>query len=167
VTANYPLWSPPARIAGTPTIVQQVQTLSTLVTVKYVLEKVIILEDAKWYGENRVLMVAHGIAKAGVNLGDIKASDIQVSGKKITIRIPPAKVTDCYLDERQTKVVERTTGVLRTFDKDMEQNARQQAVEEINLAARDSGIIKDANDRARTQLINLFRQMGYEEVEFK
>jgi hypothetical protein len=57
--------------------------------------------------------------------------------------------------------------VLRTFDKDMEQNARQQAVEEINLAARDSGIIKDANDRARTQLLNLFRQMGYEEVEFK
>ena len=37
-------------------------------TVKYVLEKVVVLEDAKWYGENRVILVAHGIVKAGVDL---------------------------------------------------------------------------------------------------
>jgi len=33
-----------------------------------VLEKVVILEDAKWYGENRVLLLAHGIVKAGMDL---------------------------------------------------------------------------------------------------
>jgi hypothetical protein len=167
VVPRFSLLSAPPRIASTPTLVQQVQTLSQLVTVQYVLEKVVILEDAKWFGENRVLMVAHGIVKAGVNLGDIKSADIQASGKKVTIKMPPARVIDCYLDDRQTKVIERTTGLLRTFDKDMEQNARQQAVQEINLAARDSGIIKDANDRARIQMINLFRQMGFEDVEFK
>jgi hypothetical protein len=158
---------PPARIANTPTLLQQVQTLSQLVTVKYVLEKVIILEDVKWFGESRVLMIAHGIVTAGVDMGEIRSQDIQTTKTKITIKLPPARIFDSYLDDKQTKVVERTTGVLRTFDKDLEQNARQQAVEDINRAARTSGILKDANERARSQLTQLFRQMGYEDVEFK
>jgi len=55
------------RFENTTTVVQQVQTLSDLVTVKYVMEKVVVLEDAKWYGENRVLLLAHGIVKAGIH----------------------------------------------------------------------------------------------------
>jgi len=58
---------------NTATVVEQVQTLSDLVTVKYVLEKVVILEDVKWYGENRVLLLAHGIVKAGIDLKRINA----------------------------------------------------------------------------------------------
>jgi hypothetical protein len=49
------------REENTATVIEQVQTLSDLVTVKYVLEKVVILEDVKWYGENRVLLLTHGI----------------------------------------------------------------------------------------------------------
>src|SRR5437773_10676286 len=67
-----PGMSGPPRIQNTSTILKQVQTLSDLVTVKYVLEKVVILEDIKWYGENRVLLIAHGIVKAGVDLQEIK-----------------------------------------------------------------------------------------------
>jgi hypothetical protein len=158
---------PPPRISNTPTLVQQVQTLSQLVTVKYVLEKVIILEDVKWFGESRVLMIAHGIVKAGVDLGELRPQDIEATKKKVTIKMPPARITDAYLDDKQTKVVERTTGALRAFDKDLEQNARQQAVDDINRAARNSGILKDADERARAQLTHLFRQMGYDEVEFR
>ena len=53
------------RIANTQAIVTQIQALSQLVTVKYVFEKVVRLDDVKWFGQNRLLMVAHGIAKAG------------------------------------------------------------------------------------------------------
>ncbi|MDB6016612.1 MAG: hypothetical protein JWR19_1101 [Pedosphaera sp.] len=157
------------QIAKTPDLVQEVQTLSQLVTVKYVLEKVIIFEDPKWYpfGESRVLMVAHGIVKAGVDLSEIRPQDMQVSPKKIVIKMPPARITDTYLDDKHTEVIERTTGLLRTFDKDLEQNARKQAVDDINRAARNGGILKDADERARSQLIHLFQQMGYTEVEFR
>jgi hypothetical protein len=171
---------PATRISGTPVILQQVQTLSQLVTVKYVMEKVVILDDIQPYkeffipgaGENRVLMVAHGIVKAGIDMGEIKDGDIQVSEtpgskKKIVVKLPPARVTDKYLDDKLTKVVEVKTGFLRSFDKDLEQNARQQAVADIDRAAREEGILKDAEERARTQLTNLFHQMGFEEVEFR
>src|SRR5262245_3139082 len=147
------------------TVLRQVQTLSQLVTVKYVMEKVVVMEDVKWFGDNRVLLVANGVVKAGVNFDQLKPEDLQVSEKKISIRLPVPQITDAYLDERQTRVIERTTGLLRTFDKDLEQNARQIAVDDIRRAARTARIIKDADDRAQAQIKNLFGQMGLE-VEF-
>jgi len=163
--------NPPPRISNTATLLKQVQTLSQLVTVKYVVEKVIIVEDAKWYelqfGESRLLMVAHGVVKAGVDLSELRPGDLELSRNKIIFKMPQARITDHYLDDRLTQVIERKTGLLRSFDKDLEQNARAQAVEEIDRAARNNGILKDADERARAQLTNLFRQLGFEEVEFR
>jgi hypothetical protein len=155
----------PPKIQSTATIIQQVQTLSELVTVKYVLEKVVILDDIKWYGENRVLLVAHGIVKAGVDLQEIKPEDVRVEDKKIVLKMPRARITDVYLDDQKTRVVDRSTGLLRAFDKDLEQNARRQAIENLRTAARSNRIYEDAEERARLQLANLFHLLGYE-VEF-
>ena len=158
------------QMVNTPVVIQQVRGLSELVTVQYVIEKVVILEDIKYIavlGESRVLMVAHGIVKAGINLENLKPEQVKISGTCIELTLPPARITDAYLDEHQTRVVERTTGLLRVFDKDLEQTARQQAVDDIRRAARTAGIQKEADKRARLQLEVLFRQMGFTEVEFK
>lgn len=164
---------PPPKIASTPDILQQVQGLSQLVTVKYVMEKVVDLSDTQWYkdafgglGDSRVLLIAHGVVKAGVDLDELKRGDIEKNGTNLVIKLPPARVTDTYIDDKHTKVLERSTGLLRTFDKDMEQNARQQAVLDINRAAREAGIEKDASDRAKEQLKRLFQGLGYD-VQFR
>ena len=154
------------RTYNTATVLKQVQTLSQLVTVKYVMEKVVVLEDVKWFGENRVLLVAHGIVKAGVDFSDLQPQDLQVSATRIAIRLPRAQITDTYLDDNQTRVIERSTGLLRLFDKDLEQTARQNAVADIRRAARTAGILKDADERAQAQLKSLFLQMGFQQVEF-
>ena len=109
-----------------------------------------------------MLLVAHGIVKAGVDFDKVKLEDVQLAGKKVTIALPSAQITDCYLDDGQTQVVERTTGVLRSFDKDLEQTARKIAVDDIRRAARTAGILKDADERARAQLEKMFQQMGLE-----
>ncbi len=152
-------------VYNTATVLRQVQTLSQLVTVKYVLEKVVVMEDVKWFGESRVLLVANGVVKAGVDFSRLKPEDVRVTDKTIALRLPAAQITDAYLDDRQTRVVERTTGLLRTFDKDLEQTARQMAVDDIRRGAKSAGILKDADDRARAQVQNLFEQMGLT-VEF-
>ncbi len=163
-----------ARVYNTPVLLQQVQTLSELVTVKYVLEKVEVWEDppqgllAQFFaGDNRILLLAHGVVKAGVDFSQLKPEDMRITGKKISIRLPPARVTDAYLDDRETKVIERTTGFLRAFDKDLEQNIRRIAVDDIRSSAARGGILNDANERARTQLTRFFNQMGFDEVEFR
>lgn len=151
---------------STTTVVKQVQTLSELVTVKYVMEKVVVLQDTKWYGENRVLLLAHGVVKAGIDLKDISPGDVMISGKKINIHLPPPQITDAYLDDKLTQVIDHTTGLLRTYDKDLEQIARQNAVDDIQRAARNSGILKDADERAKLELALFLHQAGFEQVEF-
>src|SRR6185369_11870927 len=63
------------RTISTPTVLKQIQTLSELVTIKYVMEKIQVLEDVKVFpgiGENRVSILAHGIVKAGVDFKEMK-----------------------------------------------------------------------------------------------
>ncbi len=157
----------PPSIAVTPELLRRVQGLNQLVTVRYVIEKVVLLEDVKWYGENRVLMVAHGVVNAGIDLSKVGADRIGVDGRAVTVRIPRPRVLDVYLDDRRTQVVERNTGVLRSFDKDLEQSARVQALDQIRIAAREGGIIRDAEERARRQLEALFLAAGFEHVTVK
>ena len=165
VLPRFPGMTSNLRTYNTATVLKQVQTLSHLVTVKYVMEKVVVTEDVKWFGENRVLLVAHGVVKAGVDLNRLEAGDIRISDRKIYIRLPPPQITDAYLDDKQTFVVERSTGLLRVFDKNLEQAARQNAVDDIQRAARTDGILQDAMERAQLQLRLLLREMGFEEVE--
>jgi hypothetical protein len=157
------------RVYTGPALLQQVKTLSELVTVQYVIEKVVVVEDVKWIavlGENRVLMVAHGVVKAGLDLNRLQPGDLRVHDQSITVKLPPARITEAFLDEKQTRVVERSTGFLRSFDKDLEQTARQNALDEIRRAALAGGILKDADSRARQQLTNLLRQAGFQQVQF-
>ena len=158
-----------ARTYNTTVLLQEIQTLSQLVTVKYVMEKVVIQEDPPQNpvrrllpDETRIILVAHGIVKAGVDFSKLQPGDVRVSGKKVKLVLPPAQITDAYLDERQTKIIEHNTSFLRDFNKDLESTARQNALEDIRRAARNNGILKEADERARAQLTTFFRQMGYE-----
>jgi Protein of unknown function (DUF4230) len=153
--------------ADTTSVVEQIQTLSDLVTVKYVVEKVVVLDDEKWYGESRVLLLAHGVVKAGIDLQRLKSGDVTVSGKKITIHLPPPELTDAYLDDRNSQVIDHTTGLLRGFDKDLEQTAREQAVLDIRAAAVKNGILSDAGERAKLELALFLQKAGYSEVDFE
>jgi hypothetical protein len=162
------------RVENTAIIIQQVQTLSDLVTVKYVMQKMEFVDSPPGstlgqfiQGDNKVWLLAQGVVKAGIDLKKIASGDVAISGKCLTLTLPKPQITDAYLDDSQTKVIERTTGFLRSLDKDLEQTTRQYAVDDIRRAARQSGILNDANDRARTELRTFFQQAGFETVEFR
>ena len=148
-------------------ILKKVETLAQLVTVKYSLEKVVVFDDAKWYGNSRVMLVAHGVVKAGIDLSQIAPGDIRLSGKSISLALPRPRVTDVYLDDGQTQIVDRSTGLLRVFDKDLEQSARREAVEDLRLAAVQSGILNDAAERGQSQLKILLFQLGFTDIDLR
>ncbi len=154
-------------IANTTTIVKQIQSLNELSTVRYTLEKVVILEDVKWYGGNRVVLVASGVVKAGVDLGKMSEGDVRISGDVLTIKLPKAEVLDAYLKDRETQVLDRSTGLFREFDKDLEQEARKQAVGQMLIAAKKNGIVADAEERAALQLQAFFGKLGFKEVRIE
>ena len=148
-------------VFNTATVVKQVQTLSQLVTVKYVMEKIVVREGREVVSAATTgsAIIAHGIVKAG-GFPKMKPEDLQCwRRRKGETRLPNLQITDCYLDEKQTQIYERTTGLLRSFDKDLEQTARQIAVDDIRRGAH-GGILKDAEERARAQVEKLFLQLG-------
>jgi hypothetical protein len=161
------------RAYSTPALLKQVQALSELVTIKYVIEKVEVLEVpsenvvGQMIGsENRMLLLAHGIVKAGIDLERLKPEDLRVEGKSIILKLPPPQITDAYLDEKETQVIDRQTGLLAPSAKDLEQATRRNALDAIRRAARASGILSEADMRARSQLTTLFTQLGFEDVKF-
>jgi hypothetical protein len=163
------------RIANTPSVILQIQSLSELVTVKYVIEKVIFAETAKTSTidqllpgrDDKIILLAQGVVKAGVDLSRMKPEDVEIRGQTIHIAIPKAVVTDQYLDENATQVLDRRTGLLRAYDQKLEQQARQEAVAQIVRAARLNGIEREANERAQQQLRALLKTIGYQEVEIR
>jgi hypothetical protein len=159
------------KFTNTPSVIQQIQSLSELVTVKYVIQKVVPAEtpavsliDQLPGRSDKLILLAHGVVKAGVDLSRVRAEDVRVSDGTIEIVLPHAVVTDGYLDENATQVLERTTGLLRPFDRKLETEARTYARAEIIRAARQAGIEREANQRAKEQLGNFLQSLGYKEV---
>lgn len=150
----------------TAVFLRSIQTLNQLVTVQHRLEKVVVLEDpptgklALLAGDNRVILVAHGVVKAGVDLSQIHDTDIRWRGSNLFLRLPPSQITDIYLDEHRTQVIEHKTGFLRRFDLQLPDRARQQALQDIRRAAREFGILQEADQRARLCLQKFLEPMG-------
>jgi len=155
------------KIYSSATLLQEIKPLAQLVTVQIIVQKPVEQVDSKWYGDNRVLLMAHGVVTAGIDLKKLEDKDIQVTGTNLTVYLPPSEIMDVHLDDSKTRLVENTTGVWRTPNKDMEQETRKIAVEIIRQEAKDTGILKIANEQARLLLANLFRQLGFTNVVFQ
>jgi hypothetical protein len=159
-------------VLSTATFLQSIQGVNQLVTVRYGMEKVIVLEDPPKTlvgqfvtGQSRVIMVAHGVVKAGVDLNKLTEKDLKLKGTNLVISLPRGEITDVYLDEKLTQILEHSTGFLRRYDATLPQEARKQALDEIRRAARYNGVVEEADTRARAQLKQLFTPLGVA-VEF-
>ncbi len=147
-----------------PAVVNQVRGLKELVAVQYVVQKVVgITEAHQPLGEESLLLMVQGRAQAGVDLSAVTQYDVQVSGKKIKIRLPHAELFDVYLDEKNTKVWDRRITWWTPWvspDPNLEHQARLSAIEDIRKAALDMGILHDAESRARDAIRDLAGAMG-------
>lgn len=166
----------PAQPMSTVVIIHKVQTLAELVTVKYVMEQVIPYEpasDSDWaavldrfsIGKSKLVLLAHGEVRAGVDFSLLRTNDIAVSDHRIRIILPPARITDAHLVESRTQVLDWQQGLFRGFDKNLAQKARYEALIRIKDAARQGGIEREAAERARVQLTTFLRALGFEEVD--
>jgi len=150
-----------------PVVLSQVQALSDLVTVKYVTEQIVQLEDGNILSKDRIVLIAHGVIKAGIDLNKVTAEDVRVSGKAISIHLPAPQILDKYLDEKLTEVSTRETGWFVFHRKDLETEARQKALAGLVTAARTDGIDREAEQQAKTLIGQFFQALGYDRVEYR
>jgi hypothetical protein len=157
------------QILDTPAVLRQIQGLQELSTVKYHLERIVAVTDPGWLGDERLVLIAHGVVKAGIDFSQVDAEDIRFDAAAGTVQmtLPPAKVLDVYLDERLTQVYLHEKSIFRRLNKDLNQIARRDALAQIQSAAKDLGVKEDAQQRAEMQLRKMFESLGVRSVEIQ
>lgn len=159
------------RVVDAPAVVREIQELSELVTVRYSIQKVVGLEEEKVpFGSERVLLLVQGDVLGGVDLSALSTNDVQVSADgDITAQLPEAKIMHVYLDEKQTRVWDRSKTwwtPWEPFDPELEQKARLAALESIQAAALQMGILSNAQNNAENTVRKLLRAAGADSVRF-
>jgi hypothetical protein len=167
--ANF-LHPTPTVIPDPATIIHEVRSLARLETIQFSVEKVITAETAQGrfaflFGD-KLLFVAHGTVIAGVDLAKINAGDISVQNGVLNMRLPAAEIFVSTLDNANSYVYDRQTGVLTHGDMNLETTARRAAEDEIRKAALQDGILAEAQTNAQEYLSRLFRDMGFQDVIF-
>jgi hypothetical protein len=153
------------------TVVNEIRTLARLETVQYTVEKVITAESGQGplgflFGD-KLLLVAHGVVIAGIDLGKLQASDVRIDAQgSIFIIIPSAEVFTYSLDESKTYVYHRDTGPLAPSKKDLETSARKAAEQQILQAALEDGILQTATTNGKAYLQRFLLSIGLKQVTF-
>ena len=160
----------PTIIPDPVTIINEVQSLARLETIRYNVEKVITAETGQgtfaFLLGDRLLLIAHGLVIAGIDMSKIKSEDLWLDQGALNVRLPAAEVFVATLDNENTKVYERDTGILKRPDPNLETNARQAAEKEILKAALEDGILDQAMTNAQLYLRWFFETLGYKQIDF-
>ena len=152
------------------TVIYEIRSLARLETIRYSLEKVITVETGQGVLEpilgDRLLFVAHGIVVAGIDMEKLGPADMWVEQGVLNIRLPAAEVFMATLDNDQSYVYDRQTGILNQGDIYLETQARQAAENAILEAALEDGILEQARVNGEAYLYRLFISLGYTDVIF-
>ena len=160
----------PTIIPDPVTIIRDIQSMARLETIQYTVEKVITAEvNQGVFGPlfgDKLLFVAHGYVIAGVDLSKLSVEDLQMDGDVLRVALPEAEVFVATLNNDDSYVYDRTTGLFRKSDPDLETDARQAAEEEILNAALEDGILEQAQINAEAFIERLLNDLGYAAVLF-
>ena len=158
-------------IPNQPTVVRQIQELQRLETVRYTMDKIISGERdsaylPKFLVSDRLLLVVHGEVIGGVDLTKLQPSDISVRGRTVTVHLPSSEILVTRVDNTKTRVYSRDTGLFSSPDPNLESEVRQEAERQLQQTAQQDGILRTAQDNARSALITILKGLGFERVEF-
>jgi Protein of unknown function (DUF4230) len=155
-----------------PTVIRQIRELQRLETVSYTMDKIVSGEREnpvlpRFLAGDRLLLVVHGEAIAGVDLSKLQPSNVVVNGRSVSIQLPQAEIFTVRLDNAKTRVYSRDTGLFSTPDPNLEGEVRQEAERQLQAAALQDGILKTADKNAHRTLTTILTGLGFGNVEIR
>ncbi len=149
------------------TILNKIQTLSSLTTTRYTFSTIVTTESdmPDWlktlYGQKQVL-VAVGYITAGIDMTQAKATG---SGDSLSLTLPAPTLQDCILDEGKTYVAALEKGVFAPTNPTLDQQSRQFAVQQLRQSAINGEILTQAQTQAQTAITNFVNLVGVDNVQ--
>ncbi|MEO8910856.1 MAG: DUF4230 domain-containing protein [Gemmatimonadaceae bacterium] len=140
-------------------VVSQIRAVAKLVSSEATVRDVIVYENT-WYGSTkRSLVVVTGRLLAGIDLNDNPDVSIDGARKKITIRIPHAKLI--ALEIRDMRTYDERGGLWNPFTAEDRDAIQSQARAQLTTAGTQLDLIRHANESAVQLLTMLLAKDGY------
>lgn len=154
-------------------IVQQIRGVSELTTAAFTMEAVVPTSQERklgnlTIGETRLLYIAYGEVKAGINLSQLSENNITINRDKVKISLPSPQILDTKIDVKRSHVYDYDRGFLNLGPDSAPQLqtlAQQQTLDKILTTACQNGILQEANQRAEIAVTNLLSTAGYQSIE--
>ena len=163
----------PVILPSSTTIVHQINDLARLETASVELEKIVTAERNNEYlwgamGET-MIFVANGKVVAGIDMAQMTPADVQVvDPTTVMVHIPEATLFDDLpaLDNENSYVADRDTGLLTRADPQLETEVRRLAESVLIEEALSSGVLERANFNAQEYMLTFMQGLGFETVIF-
>nr|WP_290227858.1 DUF4230 domain-containing protein [Trichocoleus desertorum] len=151
---------------------RQIQGVSELSTTVFAMEAIVPTRQDRELagfvvGTTKLLYIAYGEVKAGVDLEQLQPQDVVVKGEMIQIRLPPPRILDAKIDVTRSQVYDYDRGLLGLgpdVAPDLQTLAERQALEKIVATACQEGVLQKANERAQQVVSQLLSTTGYPQV---
>lgn len=154
-------------------IVQQVRDVSELTTAMFEMDAVVPVSDKGFIAESKLLYIAHGNVRVGIDLSEFQSNDVQVDGDKVTVTLPPLKILASNLDLDHSSVYSYSRGFLgRGPDVvNLQTQAQREALRKVEEATCRNWLMKTAAERVQKNVEHLLSQVlkdrGYKEIIVK
>ena len=154
-------------------LVTRVQALNRLETASMRVMHVGTIKQSYEYVPNalagdEVTLYSAGDVIAGIDLSQLKRDDVhREPDGTIVLKLPPPMILISRVDNRETKVISRKTGVFRRADPQLEGRARQYAEQSIRNEATRKGILQLAAQNSELRVGELLHTFGFQRVRFR
>ncbi len=112
----------------------------------------------------RIVIIAHGTAKAGFDLEKIKDGDVWTDGKRVQLYLPSPELLSFEMDYDKSHLVDYDRTLLMPQDPDIQAKAYALAQARLKQAAQESNLLQMAEEYGRVYFENHLRSLGFEEV---
>jgi hypothetical protein len=157
-----------------PAVVHRIQRLNRLETVVYSMDTIVegsrsstVLPDL--LAGDRILLVVHGQAIAGIDLAMLKPEDVRITDnngvREIHVSLPVSQLFATTLDNQHSRVYARSTGILVPVDQNLESETRAKAEKQLQQTALADGILDAARKNARSTVTTLLYSLGFQKVD--
>lgn len=178
-----PTWTPTPTRTPTPTptysptprvTLLSVRALGRLETVQFPMQVVVDRTRTPngWWerlmarikAKERLQLVAGGEVTAGVDLSDLRLSDVVVAGDSVLIWLPKAQLLSVRVDNATTYVLDEETSLLVGHDRQFEGEVRRVAEQQLADWALSHGILQTASEHAEVEMERLLLMLGFDEI---
>ena len=161
------------KVVDISSLVTQIRELSRLETASMRVMHVSSIEQS--YGVipnaiagDKITFLAVGDVIAGIDLSHITVDDVRKSSDgTLTLRLPRPAILVSRVDNRESRVLNRDTGLLRGADPELESRVRMNAEMAIRREAVSKGILQLASTNAETKLAAFLNTLGVQQVRFE